>query len=354
MYTLNVYITPQLSRCGQREQHVTFDVHAHCVPDELLGYLRTDGPALGIELEDTPRGPILDFAGQLRTVPLPGELMDVPGRLSAMDAAGVDTQLLSHRTDLSAYALEPSHGATYARAFNRILTELAGEAPDRFLTLGTVPLQSPREAAAELEHAVVELGMVGVEIASNVNGVTLGRLDLDPFWEVANATRCLVLLHPYEPLKGVDLSEYWLHNMVGRPAESTVSIGQLLFSGVLERYPDLVVCLVHGGGFLPYQLGRFEKGYTAVPEQTATRISSPPGDFARRLYYDSLVHSPAALEFLVRTMGADHVVVGSDYPYEMHDPQPVNSVRDATSLSDAEVDQILTGNVERIIREIRR
>lgn len=231
---------------------------------------------------------------------------------------------------------------------------MAADNPDRFSTLGTVPLQSAKAAAAELEHAVVELGMVGVEIASNVNGITLGRLDLDPFWEVANATRCLILLHPYEPLRGVDLSEYWLHNMVGRPAESTVSIGQLLFSGVLERFPDLVVCLVHGGGFLPYQLGRFDKGYEAVPEETTSRISSAPSEFARRLYYDSLVHSPTALEFLVRTVGADHVVVGSDYPYEMHDPQPVESVRSATGLTPPEIDQILTGNIERIITEIRR
>lgn len=329
-----------------------YDVHAHCVPAELFDLLRADGQRFDIEVaqDDQGRDSLL-LAGRVNVGALPELLWDVDARIAAMDSAQVDVQLLSHRTDLSAYALRGDAGPRYARAFNDIMAAEVSRAPDRFLALGTVPLQNPEAAADELRRAVEDLGMVGVEIASSVDGTSLDQAGLEPFWEAAASLKCVVLLHPYAPLPGVDLGRYFLDNMVGRPAESTVAIGQLLFSGVLERHEDLVICLVHGGGFLPYQLGRWQKGFSVVPHITQQHISTPPRDLARRLYYDSLLHIPEALEYLVKVVGADRVVTGSDYPYEMHERQPVEAVR-ATSLDDHDKDLILSGNVARLLKEM--
>lgn len=334
---------------------MTFDVHAHCVPPEMLDLLRVDGPSLDVEVVANERGEeLILLAGRLTVGPLPAELGDTGARLAAMDAAGVRVQLLSHRTELSAYALRGDAGPRYSRAFNRVMADEAARHPDRFLALGTAPLQDPAAAADELRFAVQDLGMAGVEIASTVDGVPLDQAGLDPFWDTANQLRCFVLLHPNAPLPGVDLRSYFLENLFGRPAESTLAVARLLFSGVLERYPDLVLCLVHGGGFLPYQLGRFQKGYQVVPRLTAANLSRPPVELARRLYYDSLLHVPEAVAFLVDLVGAEHVVVGSDYPYEMHERQPVVVIRAVPGLTEEQRALILRGNVERILADIRR
>ena len=332
----------------------TYDVHAHICPTELLDLLRMDGKRFDTEVVTDARGQVsLVFGGRQKVGPLPPELGDGPARLAAMDAAGVDVQLVSHRTELSAYALSGDAGARYARAFNKILADEVSRAPDRFIGLGTVPLQNPTAAAEELRYVVQDLGMAGVEIASTVDGTALDAADLEPVWEVANELRCLVLLHPL-PLAGVDLSRYFLANMVGRPAESTVAAAHLIFGGVLERNPDLVLCMVHGGGFLPYQIGRMQKGYEVVPHLTAKHLRTPPLEIVKQLYYDSLVHIPQVITYLVDLVGAERVVMGSDYPYEMHERQPVKAIEAVPALTDAQRALLLGGNVERILAGIKR
>lgn len=334
---------------------MTYDVHAHIVPEELMQLLRSDGSRFGIEVvRDQDGEELLDLAGRRRIGPFPPELYDLEARLAAMDAGGVDVQLVSHRTDFSAYALDGEGGAAYSRAFNRILADHVSAYPERMLALGTVPLQDPKAAAEELEYAVRELGMVGVEIATNVDGLTLDQAELDPFWEAANDLRCLVLLHPYDPLRGLDLSRHFLDNMFGRPAESTLAIALLLFSGVMDRYPELVLCMVHGGGYMPYQIGRWEKGYEVVSHITRRHISRPPLEYVRRLYYDSLVHVPEALSFLLQLVGPSQVVVGTDYPYAMAERNPVGFIDSVPGLQAEDRHAVLEGNVERILGGIRR
>lgn len=332
----------------------TYDVHAHCIPERLLELLRREGGRFGLEVEEGERGPSVVLSGGQRIGPLRGVLGDVDARLARMDASGVDVQLLASWIDLTAYGMEAAAGAAYSRRFNEILAEEAAGHPDRFLALGTVPLQSPHHAAEELHHAVEELGMVGVEIASTVGPTDLDQAGLDPFWEAAAELRCLVLIHPCDPLSGVDLSRNFLDNMVGRPAESTIAIGHLIFSGVLERHPDLVVCVVHGGGFVPYQLGRMRRGYQAVPHMTSAHISTDPEDLARRLYYDTVLHDPVAVAFLIERMGPDRVVLGTDYPFEMGDLDPLATLAAVPGLSEADSRLIREGNVARILAEVRR
>jgi len=331
----------------------TYDVHAHCIPSALLDFLRSDGAGVGIELSDDGKGEYAVIADRVRLAPFNPSLSDLDTRISAMDASGVDVQLLSGWIDLTAYALDGGAGAEYSRRFNEFLSSEAARHPDRFAPLGTVPLQDPRRAAEELDFAVRDLGMAGVQIASTVAGTDLDEAGLDPFWEAAAALRCLIVLHPCDPLPGVDLSRNFLDNMVGRPAESTIAVGHLLFSGVLERFPDLVICVVHGGGFVPYQMGRMQRGFDAVPRLTAQNITVPPAELAGRLYYDTVLHDPGPIRFLVDQVGADHVLLGTDYPFPMGDPTPVDTVNRVPGLSDDERSLILGGNVSRLLDEVR-
>ncbi len=334
---------------------MTYDVHAHIVPTELLDYLRLDGPGLGLELFATPDGKEkLRVAGRQELGPFPQSLFDLDARFSAMDESGVDVQLVGHRTEFSAYALPGEEGARYARAFNRILAELVARHPSRLIGLGTVPLQDPKRAAVELAYLVQDLGMAGVEIATHVDGTPIDQAGLDSFWEAANELRCMVLFHPNDPLPGLDLGRYFMENLVGRPAESTVAIGYLLLSGVFERFPDLVLCMVHGGGYMPYQIGRWEKGYKMVPGLVGANLSKPPLEYVKKLYFDSLVHIPEALSFLLDLVGPEQVVVGTDYPYEMAERAPVNFIDSVPGLSPEARGAILEGNVRRILQGVRR
>ncbi len=330
----------------------TYDIHAHCIPPSLLEMLRSDGPRLGIELRDDGAGEYAVIGDRVRLQPFNPVLSDLDARIEAMDATGVDVQLLSGWIDLTAYALDGNAGIEYSRRYNEILAEEARQRPGRFLSLGTIPLQQPESAAGELAHAVRDLGMAGAQIATTVAGVDLDRAGLDPFWEAAEDLGCIVVIHPCDPLPGVDLSRNFLDNMVGRPAESTIAMAHLLFSGALERYPGLRICVVHGGGFLPYQLGRMQRGFDAVPRLAAQNITTSPSEMARRLYYDTVLHDSGALAFLVGHVGADHVVMGTDYPFPMGDPTPVDTVNAIPGLSDEQRQLIVGGNVARLLEGI--
>lgn len=333
---------------------MTYDIHAHTLPPALVALLRAEGDRFGVEIRADEQGESAVFAGKTVAGPFRPYLSDIERRVEWMDRAGIDVQVLSSWIDMTAYALEANQGAGYSRALNEILAEEAAAHPGRFLAMATVPLQHPPAAAEELGYAVRELRMIGVEIATTIEGVDLDQAPLDPFWEAANDLGCLVLIHPYQPLGGVDLSRHFLDNLVGRPAESTVAIANLMLSGVFDRYPDLQVCLVHGGGFLPFQLGRLERGYRAVPQRVATDSKLSPREVASLLYYDTVLHWPQAVSALVGMMGSARVVLGSDYPFEMGDPDPLGTLRATPGLSEEDIQRIATDNVQQVIDGVRR
>ncbi len=331
-----------------------YDVHAHCIPEAVIDTLRRDGGRYGIEIVDQKGAARIGIAGRLEVGPVRTELLDFEARLAAMDAAGVDVQLVSSWIDATAYALDEKAGSRYARLFNEGLAEIASRHPGRFVPLCTVPLQAGDAAANELRHAVATLGMAGVEIATTVDGAELDDPGLDPFWAAAEELRCLVLVHPYNALAGRGVQRYFLENMVARPAETTIAMAHLIFGGVLERFPELQVCVVHGGGFLPYQFGRLERGYAAKSELTARNLTRSPREWLQAMYYDTVLHSPEALGFLVSLVGADHVVLGTDYPFEMGDPDPRATIEAIPGLGAADRELIMGGTVQRLLDGVRR
>ena len=325
---------------------MSIDVHAHCIPSELMDALTADGADFGIELTDDRRAVI---AGGTPTMPIRDDLIDLDARLEAMDRAGIEVQVLSSWVNLTAYGLDAKKGEFWSRRVNEALAVEAERSPDRFLAMATVPLQEPELAVAELQNATSELGMVGVEIATTVNGTDLVSADLETFWSAAAALGSLVLLHPMEPLPGIDLKKHFLDNMIGRPAETTIAIARLFMAGVFDRHPGLRMCVVHGGGFLPYQIGRVQRGWEAKPDTAGADLATPPMTAIKQLYFDTILHHPAALRYLIDLLGADRIMIGTDYPFEAGDLDPLTTIDAIPNLTDEERSLIVSGTAHAVL-----
>jgi aminocarboxymuconate-semialdehyde decarboxylase len=334
---------------GQRlTPNQIYDVHAHCVPPSFRDWLQRSGSGHGVELLDTPKGTCVSFNERFVSAPMRDSLGDLSRRIQSMDRMGVDVQLLSGWIDLTGYDLASPDGVSYTRAQNDCLAEEAAREATRLRPVATLPLQDPAEAAKELERAMGELGMVGAQLATTVGPDWIDRAGLDDVWEAADALGAFIILHPMAPLTGVTLDRYFMDNSVGRPAETTIALAGLMYSGVFDRYPNLQICGVHGGGFVPFQIGRLDRAYEMKPDLAARQAERLPSEYLRRIYVDTVVHSPDVLRFLVDTMGADRLLVGTDYPFEMGDDDPVALVDSMPGIAPAERESILSGNARRL------
>jgi predicted TIM-barrel fold metal-dependent hydrolase len=255
--------------------------------------------------------------GQLSRVgPL---LTDVARRFEAMDRARVDLQLVAPMPFYHPWAEEDLAERLVATT-NEGMARLAGGHPDRLVGVGTVALQHPELAVRQLDACVREFGLRGVQIGSMAGGRELDHPALADFWAAAERLGALVIVHPWGCTLGERLADYYLANTVGNPVETTVALSRLIFSGLLDRHPGLDICSVHGGGYLPTYLGRSDHAWEVRPDAHTCLL--PPSAYLRRLRFDSLVYSPAGLRSLVDAVGADRVLLGSDYPFDMGVPDP--------------------------------
>jgi aminocarboxymuconate-semialdehyde decarboxylase len=264
---------------------------------------------------------------------LVGKLTDPSERLKDMDRMGVDIQALSVAPPQYYYWADPGLGRRLARMQNDHVADLVSGHPDRFVGLATVPLQDVDAAIAELEHAVRELGLRGVEICTNVNGVDLDDWRFRPFFAAVADLDVVILLHPHGFTQGERLMDYYLTNVVGNPLESTLAVTRMIHGGVLEELPALKLCVVHGGGYLPFYASRMDHAWEQRPEGRRYIPERPPSAYLRQVYVDCLVYDEAHLGFLVQQMGTNRVVVGTDYPYDMGFYDPVGLVEKTASLS---------------------
>ncbi|HEY7596901.1 MAG TPA: amidohydrolase family protein [Actinophytocola sp.] len=297
------------------------DLHAHHVGADAVARIEAGGAAHGIAVE----GDRIRVGERLTGLPVLPGLTDVAARLSWMDEAGVDVQLVAGWMDLAGYHLPPEAGRWLARVQNEALAALVAAHPRRFAAAAAVPLQDPGLAAAELDHAVTELGHVAVQIGARVEHGGLDEPVLDPFWTAAEELGVPVVIHPAELDVPDRHRRLFLHILTGNPAETTNAAAALLLGGVLDRHPGLRFLLVHGGGFLPYQIGRLARGATTAPEAARSRSAHPPRELLRHFHFDTVLHDPDALRYL-ENFAAGRVVLGSDYPFPMADSDPVGSV----------------------------
>lgn len=242
-------------------------------------------------------------------------------RIEECDEAGVNVQVLSTVPVMFSYWAKPSDGAEIAAFLNDHIAEIVSEYPLRFVGLGTVPLQDTELAIRELERCR-EIGLAGVQIGTNVNQLNLGQPRFFDFFAACERLGMAVFVHPWDMMGESDMQEYWLPWLVGMPAEVSRAICSLIFSGTLERLPDLRICFAHGGGAFPATLGRIEHGFNVRPDLCAKDNPHNPRKYLRKMYFDSLVHEPSKLDFLVRLVGADQVMLGSDYPFPLGEANP--------------------------------
>ncbi|WP_313816015.1 amidohydrolase family protein [Citricoccus sp.] len=328
------------------------DVHAHVLLpqlQELVAGIDPEGWQEAQDLELRRNGADSQAASGAMIRERWGLLTDLPARLAAMDAAAVDHQVVSPSPSHYYPFLAPDHAVSVARRANEEIRDLVAQDPQRLSGLGLSPLQHPSRMVETLRHAVVECGLRGVEIGSYGPGVGGGQHgtvelsdpSLEPFWAAARELGAVVFLHPFGCSLDERLDRFYLANTVSQPAENAVALSHLIFSGVLDRYPDLIVIAAHGGGYLPAAIGRSDRAWAVRPE--ARGCQHPPSHYLRRLWFDSLTHDAGQLAALVSAAGADRVLLGSDFPFDMGSERPVQEVLDA-GLGQAAEAAVLSGN----------
>jgi aminocarboxymuconate-semialdehyde decarboxylase len=326
---------------------MTFDVHTHVIVPEITREAG-DGEAWRPRVfRDDAGAQVVELGGkQIRSAI--AEFVDIDGILVAQDEASVDRVLLCPWVPLLYYDADPDQGLARARIQNDALAGLVRAFPERVAALGALPLQDPELAAAEL-HALIEGGVLkGVEVAASVRGVFLGDDRFEPFWEAAEATGALVFVHP--TTRGFDspaFQDYYLWNTVANPLETATTAAHMVVAGVMERHPELRVLLAHGGGALLAVRGRLRLAHGFQPQASA-RLRESPEDSIRRFYFDTLTHDDQLLRALIDYVGSDHVLLGSDYPFDMGDARHVDTVRALGLPPDVE-EAILGGNGERLL-----
>jgi aminocarboxymuconate-semialdehyde decarboxylase len=327
---------------------VIVDVHLHYLSPLALSAARRSPERYGVRVLDDAERPRLAVGAEAPTRPLLEPLYTLAAHQAFLDKHGIDAGVFGPLMDVAGYSLPPEQGAAWSRAQNEALAESLATAGRRHVGLATVPLQSPALAAAELRFAVGSLGLRGAMIDPNALGRPLGDSVFDPLWRAAVETGAPVILHPFL-LEAVErFGRHYLHNLVGYPFETTLAAGSLILGGTLDRFPTLEVVLIHGGGFLPYHVGRFDRGHVARPEARADGAALPSG-YLRRFHYDTLVQFAPALKYLVEVVGAERVLLGSDHPFWLGDPEPLRIVREAGLAATAET-AILGDNAARLFR----
>jgi len=241
------------------------------------------------------------------------------------------------------YETEDNLAVELAQFQNDQLGEMVKKYPDSFAAMATLPLQVPQAALKELERAIGKLGLRGIEIGSHVGKQELGDPVFWPIYEFLERGGLPMFIHPHH-VAGMDrLENFFLHNLIGNPLETSIAAANLIFSGVFQRYPDLKVILAHGGGQLPYIFGRIEHGYEVRPE-AKEKLNHSPRAFLKNFYFDTITHNRDALRYLIAFAGSDHVLLGSDYPYDMGDQNPVQTVFQLSGIEEKEQRRIMREN----------
>ncbi|MDB5955839.1 amidohydrolase family protein [Ramlibacter sp.] len=335
------------SRSGKTK---VVDLHCH--------YLNPEVNAKTAHLNAAQYDPTVIFADDLtretnvkqmktRAVKLTG----VDQRLKDMDRMGVDVQAVCPAPYHFFYFTEADYGAELARQVNEGIAKIVADTPDRFVGLGSVPLQNAELAVRELDYAVKNLGLRGVEICTNVNGKNLTdpELGLEKFFARCEELGIVIFMHPLGYTQADRLTHHYFNNVIGNPLESTVAVSHLIFDGVMARHPKLKIVVAHGGGFVAHYWARMDHAWRARPD-CRTVIKRPPSKYLEKFYFDSITFDPLMLKHLIDRFGADHVVLGTDYPYDMGEEDPLGLIAQVKRLPKADRELIAGGNAAKLLK----
>jgi aminocarboxymuconate-semialdehyde decarboxylase len=318
------------------------DMHSHYIPLDAVAAV---GPDV-VAVERATDGGYVFRAGAA-SLHLEAQLFDLELQRTDLRRQGLDRRTLMLPPFALLYELPAEAGRRWARAVNDATAAVAREQADAFVGFATVPLQDVPAAVDELRRAIATLGLRGVEIATNIHGVELDDPALDPFWAVAEELRVPILVHPHAVAGANRMGDYYFRNLIGNPVETALAGARLLFGGVLARYSDLRVILAHGGGALPQLVGRLAHG-SAVRKEAVARTADPLAGLSR-LYFDTIVFDHRMLRQVAAVAGGGHVVLGTDYPFDMAEDDPIGFVR-ASGLAEQEIAVLDSG--ERLVAAV--
>jgi len=324
----------------------TIDIHAHYYPEAYLRLIEKEGHAFNVSCSyDDPEGPVIDVNGT-KSPPLDKTYFDIDARVASMDEKGVDIHALSLTQPMVYWASDD-----LARRLSEVYNDACAAAheayPDRFIGLAMLPMLNPDMAIAELERAKSLPGIRGVYMATRIGEKELSDPGFFSIYEAIEALGFTIFLHPVNVVDPRRLKRFYLTNFIGNPTESAIAASHLIFGEALDRFPDLTFCLPHGGGTFPYLIGRITHGWSVRKE--CEHLKTPPVDYLRRFYYDTITHAKPALEYLINLVGSDRIVLGSDYCFDMSYQRPVEVVTGHDGLSDEDRELILCGNARRLL-----
>jgi aminocarboxymuconate-semialdehyde decarboxylase len=330
-----------------RPKSLTVDIHSHVAVPRAAAFVK---PHL-----DVATIPLAHFAtpdtkalGQKQEDDIRTRITGYDERLADLDRMGIDMQLICPPPPQCYYTVPLDIAVPATRMVNDGLAEYVGRRPDRFVALGSVPLANGAEAAAELERCMTTLGFKGVEVLTNVAGNELSDPAYAPFWRKAEELQALVLIHPNGFTEGRRLSRFYFNNVIGNPLETTIALHYLIFDGVLERHPGLKILAVHGGGYLPAYSGRIDHAWGARSDSHGD-LPQPPTFYLKKIFVDTVVFTPHQLAGLVALFGPDHVVMGTDYPFDMADFDPIGHVASVDGFDQATIAALAGGNAARLL-----
>ncbi len=333
--------------------NIVIDVHAHALVPEALAAMSRQHPDHGPVLVEEADAGYLQYPGRARLGPLYPGIFDPTVRLADMDRMRVDRQIIAIPPPQFHYHVPAEVGVAFARMQNDGLLALHDHSPDRFHLFATLPMQDITAAVEEIDRVAAQPFVRGVQLGTNVGGVDLDSPDLDPVWAGLQQHDLAVWFHgDQRAIAGADrLNRYYLQNFIGLPLETTIAMASLIFGGVMARFPRLRFGWVHGGGFAPYQLGRWDHGWKQRAESKVNLTDKLPSEYFKQFYIDSLTHDVISLEMLGARMGWDHIVLGSDYPFDMAPDDPVGGV-EAAAMGDQDRIGVLSTNCERFLRPV--
>lgn len=322
------------------------DIHTHIMPEHIPNWFQKFGYGEFIHLEHHKPCCAKMIKGDKVFREVEANCWEPKVRVPEMDATGVTVQVLSTIPVLFNYWAKPEHGLETSRFFNDHIAQCIDHRPDRFMGLGTVPMQDIDLAIREMERCIKELKLPGIEIGSNINGANLSDARFNPFWEAAQELGCAIFVHPWEMMGENDMMKYWLPWLVGMPAETARAIASMIFGGVFARYPKLRVAFAHGGGSFPFTIGRIEHGFNVRPDLCAIDNPVNPREYLGHFWIDALVHDPKALEYVKDVIGEDKICMGSDYPFPLGEHHPGKLIEEMP-FSDAVKEKMLWSNAMR-------
>ncbi len=321
------------------------DTHTHWFPQEWVDLIEKEGAANGAKIGRNARGNVTFHVPGMSYVFKP-EYTDLNIRFKAMERAGLDMHVLSLASP-TVYWAPPEFGLRLSKLWHDKCSEVVMRHPDRFIGLATVPMQAPELALPELERAAKLPGLRGLYVATSINGINLDEKMFFPIYAKCEELDWPIFLHPLNTVGAERMSKYHLRNLLGNPYDTGIAAASLIFGGVLDAFPKLKVVLVHAGGAFPSLVGRMDHG---AEVRTEARLPNPPSSYVRRFYYDTITHNDEILLNLIRQMGADRILLGSDHPADMSSSRPADEVKRLSQLSDVDRNLILSGNATRLLK----